>query len=351
MESSQIKFTQTAMKAAVFHGTKNIKIENLNLPRIKPDEILVKVAVCGVCGTDLHIYNGAKGSAPVIPPVILGHEFSGQIVETGTAVRRLKVGDRICINPNIHCGSCDFCHAGKIHLCENLRAIGVTQNGGFAEYAIVPQSAAHRLPENVSYEEGAMGEPLACCLHGADLAGVKHGDTVLIIGGGTIGLMMVQLAQLAGAAQIFVSEPIKEKWPLAKSFGADVLINPATGDLTQQVREKYPSGADVVFECVGLAATMRDAVAAGKRGGTVMLFGLASPETEIVLRPLEIFQKEQTIKSSFINPNTQSRAISLLSSGRVNVKQFFADILPLEKLESVLDDAEITKRGKILIRP
>jgi len=177
------------MKAAVFYGVKDLRLEEVPLRKLRSDELLVKIHACGVCGTDVHIYEGAKGSATVYPPVVLGHEFSGEIVEIGNGVRQLKVGDRISVDPNIFCGQCHFCQKGNVHLCENLQAIGVTRNGGFAEYAIVPEKQAYKLPDNLSYEEGAMGEPVACCLHGIDLSGIKHGDKVLIVGAGTIGLL------------------------------------------------------------------------------------------------------------------------------------------------------------------
>jgi 2-desacetyl-2-hydroxyethyl bacteriochlorophyllide A dehydrogenase len=339
------------MRAAVFYGVKDLRLETLDLTKLKPDEILIKVAVCGVCGTDLHIYEGAQGSAPVSPPVILGHEFSGEVVDFGKQVQQWKIGERVSVDPNIHCGICNFCRSGKIHLCENLRAVGVTQNGGFAEYAIVPENAAYLLPDNVSFEEGTMAEPLACCLHGIDLAGIKHGDNVVIIGGGTIGLMMIQLAKLAGAANIIVSEPIQEKWHSLKIHGADFVIDPANGNMDEQVNEITRYGADVVVECVGLKETMIDAVSACKKGGTVMMFGLASPDCEIPLRPFEVFQKELTIKSSFVNPFTQSRALSLLSSGKIRVSELFAEIIELEKIKSAFEDAAFTLRGKILIKP
>ena len=337
------------MKAAVFYGVKDLRLEEVPLRKLRSDELLVKIHACGVCGTDVHIYEGAKGSATVYPPVVLGHEFSGEIVEIGNGVRQLKVGDRISVDPNIFCGQCHFCKKGNVHLCENLQAIGVTRNGGFAEYAIVPEKQAYKLPDNLSYEEGAMGEPVACCLHGIDLSGIKHGDKVLIVGAGTIGLIMVQLTKLAGASQIIVSESIKEKRSIALKYGADVVIDPEISAVDKQVKEVVPQGVDVAIECVGTKRTMLNAIQSCARGGNVMMFGLAPPDCEIPLKPFEVFQRELTIKSSFINPFTQARALDLLGSRKIRVADFIADVIQLDQLRKVFEDRKYRSRGKVII--
>ncbi|NOZ60148.1 MAG: zinc-dependent alcohol dehydrogenase family protein [Calditrichaeota bacterium] len=339
------------MKAAVFYGPGDVRIEDKPVRKIGSDEVLIKVRACGVCGTDVHIFEGAAGSAKVSPPVVLGHEFSGEIVEIGDAVCRLRVGDRVTIDPNISCGNCYYCQRGQVHLCENLRAIGVTQDGGFAELAIVSEKQAFQLPDNVSFTAGAMVEPIACCLHGIDLAEIKPADSVLIVGGGTIGMIMLQLARSVGASRIFLSEPEEKKRALAEKLGADEAIDPNKISVPERIREKTGHGVDVAIECVGSAATANDAIASCGRGGRVMLFGLAPPECEISVRPFEIFRRELTIRSSFVNPFTHARAIDLLAGGRVKTETFMSRSLPLEKLASVLAKAELRRGGKILICP
>ncbi len=339
------------MKAALFYGKGDIRVEDIELSALNPGEVLLKVHACGVCGTDVHVYEGAKSSAAVNPPVILGHEIAGEVVELAMDVRHVRIGDRVSVDPNIFCGGCYYCKAGKTHLCQNLRAVGVTQHGGFAEFTIVPENQLYPLADHVSFEEGALSEPLACCLHGIDLAGIKSGDRVLIIGGGTIGLIMVQLAQHAGAAEIIVSEPETIKWELARSFGADYLINPSTQKLQSEIRQLTGEGVDVAIECVGIGETMLQAVQATCRGGTVLMFGLTPPDCEIPLKPFDVFKNELTIKSSFVNPFTQSRAVRLLETGKIRVKELIAGVKPLADLKDVMEGKDTGNGGKIIIDP
>ncbi len=340
----------TKMKAAIFYAPGDLRIENKSLRKISAEEVVVKVQYCGVCGTDVHIYEGAAGSAEVKPPVILGHEFSGEIVEIGKNVRGLKIGDRVSVDPNIACGKCYHCQRGQVHLCENLQAIGVTRDGGFAELVIVPEKQAYRLPDGVSNEAGALVEPLACCLHGIDLTEIKPGDSVLIVGGGTIGLIMLQLARLAGAGKIIVSEPVQQKRTLAEEFGADMTIDPLNSSVPETVRKITGHGVNAAIECVGAADTVKDAIASCARGGKIMLFGLTPPDCEIAIKPFDIFQRELTIRSSFVNPFTHGRAVELLSGGRIELDKIITEILSLDDLERALEDKKLKSRGKILIR-
>lgn len=337
------------MKAAVFYNKQQIKIIDVELRPLEQGEVLVKVHACGVCGTDVHIYEGAEGSATVTPPVILGHEFSGEIVEIAAGVKDARSGDRVCIDPNISCGICHYCRNGKIHLCQRLQAVGVTRHGGFAEFCIVPEKQGYKLPTNVSYKQGAMSEPIACCLHGLDLCQIQSGDTVLIIGAGTIGLIMLQLVKNAGAAKIIVSEPVESKRTLALSMGADVAVDPAKESLRARILDNTVDGVNVAIECVGLEQTVEDALVSACRGGTVMLFGLTHPDCQVPLKPLDVFKRELTIRSSFINPNTQERAVRLLAAGKISVDKLISETVPIEKIEEVLSDKNRQTRGKVLI--
>lgn len=339
------------MKAAVFHGIRDFQIQEYPLRKLRSGELLLKVHACGICGTDVHIYEGDAGSATVDPPVILGHEFSGEVCETAPDVESIHVGDRVAVDPNIHCGKCSYCRKGKIHLCQNLMAIGVTMDGGFAEYCVVPEKQAYQLPDNVSLEQGALAEPIACCLHGIDLAEIKTGDQVLIIGGGTIGLIMAQLVNNAGAAKIIVSEPMENKRNLALKLGADLVVNPFTDDLQNFIHQHSGDGVDVVIECVGAKTTMEQAIRAARRGGVMMMFGLTSPDCQVAIHPFDLFRRELTLKSSFINPFTQAHAIELLSSGRLNVTDLIAELIPLEQLDQVFKNKESLHKGKIIVSP
>lgn len=339
------------MQAAIFYGTRDLRIQDVKLRKLNSDEILLKVHACGVCGTDVHIYEGAEGSATVFPPVILGHEFSGKVCEIGDDVTNIKIGDRVCVDPNIYCGKCHYCRDGQAHLCEQLTAIGVTVDGGFAEYCIVPEKQAYKLPENVAYEEGALSEPIACCLHGIDQSEISPGDAVLIIGGGTIGLIMLQLAKIAGAAKVLLSEPMKDKRDLALTLGADIVIDPVHEHFEEAIKSHTNSGVDIAIECVGKKETMQQAIQSARKGGAIMMFGLTPPNCEIPLKPFDVFRRELTIKSSFINPFTQARAVDLLGSGRVKVNDLISQVVSLEDLAEIFKKEEGSKMGKVIVKP
>ncbi|MGN0685370.1 MAG: alcohol dehydrogenase catalytic domain-containing protein, partial [Gemmiger sp.] len=189
------------MIGAYFLGNQTIETRPLVLPDPGPGQVLVRVAACGVCGTDVHIYHGGKGSADVTPPVVLGHEFSGIIEKLGDGVEDLEVGQLVTVDPNIYCGKCRPCRQGQKQMCHHMRAVGVNMDGGFAECCLVPSAQCVPVPEGTDPELAAMAEPLACCLHGIDRAGIRPGENVLVVGGGTIGQIMLQLARIAGAAK------------------------------------------------------------------------------------------------------------------------------------------------------
>ena len=199
------------MKSAVFYGRHDLRLEDRPIPDPEPEEVLIQIQACGVCGTDVHIYEGDPCTAEITSPTILGHEFSGIITAAGSEVKKFRTGDRVCIDPNRYCGACDFCRNREVHLCERMIGYGTTEHGGFAEYCTVHQSQVYRLGDNTTFEQGAMAEPAACCLHGIELCGLRPGHQVVIIGGGMAGTLMLQLAKLAGASKAAVLEPVAEK--------------------------------------------------------------------------------------------------------------------------------------------
>ncbi len=338
------------MKAAVFHGKHDLRVEEVQMRRPGAGELVIKIEACGVCGTDLHIYEGAEGAAQCVPPTILGHEFSGTVFEVGEGVTNFKPGDRVCADPNDMCGKCYYCRIGKAHFCENMVGIGTTVDGGFSEFCTVREKQVYSIGETLSFAEGAMAEPIACCLHGMDLAGVKTGDTVLITGGGTIGLIMLQLTKLSGAAKIIVIEPVEAKRDMALKLGADMVVDPF-GQNVEELLKKDGGRIDVSIECVGLKNTVMDAVRYVGRGGTVMMFGLTHPDCEIPLKPFDVFKREIVLKASFINPYTQSRAVALLQSGKINTRDLITDHIKLDDIKKVFEDKSYRSRGKIIIEP
>ena len=310
------------MNAAVFLGKQQIEVKNVTVSSVSEDMVLVKNHACGVCGTDVHIYHGEPGSADVSSPVILGHEYAGEVVEIGSAVKNVKPGDHVTIDPNVYCGTCEYCRNGKKQLCENMQAIGVTRDGGFAEYSIVPESQLFILNKDVSYEVAAMTEPVACCIHGIDLCNIQAGATVCIVGGGAIGLIMLQLARLSGAAKVILSEPNAVRRKAGEMLGADIVLDPTNHDEFANFCGKN-NGADVIIECAGNNSAVKSAFELAKKGAVVMLFSVPKVDAIYDLPLFDVFKKELTIKGSFVNPDTHQRAVNLINAGKLN----FADII------------------------
>ena len=340
------------MKAMVLTAPGTLEIQEIDLREPVRDEIVVKVMACGICGTDLHIYHGEEGAAKNPFPIVLGHEFSGVVERTGPEVKHLKPGDRVAIDPNCTCGQCYYCLNGKPHFCEDMTCYGTVSYGGFAEKCIVREKAAYKLPDSVSFSEGAMMEPVACCLHGVDLCEIQPGDTVAVIGCGPIGQIVLQLARTAGAARVIALEPVASKRELALSLGADIALDPIGIDVPATLAGMGVHHIDKVIECVGNKRTMRDAIDLVGNTGTVMLFGLTSPDDELTIKPFtDLFKKEIKITASFINPLTCQRALNLFETKRLNLDALITDKLSLEDAPTAFTDDSYRTHGKIHIIP
>lgn len=330
------------MKAAVFQGKGKIVVEERPIPAIKEDEVLLRVAACGVCGTDVHIYGGEKGSAQVSPPVVLGHEFAGTAVDVGRAVKGWKIGDKAAVDPNIYCGRCGMCRRGKKNLCENLSAVGVTRDGGFSEYCAVPAAQCYRLTEETDLTQGAMAEPLSCCLHGIEMAAVRPGENVCIIGGGAIGLIMLQLARLAGAGTVCVSEPVEMRRKAAMEMGADYVVNPLAEAPGEVYRQYVGDGADVVIECAGVKAAAKQAFEVAGKGAGIVFFSVPAPDMTVELPLFSLYQKEWHICGSFINPDTFARAVELINHRKIAFDKIITHTYAVPELEQAI----LTQAGR-----
>lgn len=339
------------MKSVVFYGKHDLRIEDYEEISFGDNDILIAVKACGVCGTDVHIYEGDKGAAEVTPPTILGHEFSGVIVDVGKKVSSHKIGERVSIDPNCYCGTCEPCKTGLVHYCENMIGYGTTVNGGFAEYCAVNERQVYTLGDNTSFEQGAMAEPVACCLHGIDMCDIRPGHQVVVIGGGMIGLTMVQLAKLAGAAKVALLEPVESKRQVGMQLGADVTIDSFNEDVKARLIENGMTRINTVIECVGQISTIEQAIDIAGNKAVVMMFGLTKPDDTIAIKPFEIFQKELELKSSYINPYTQQRALELIDSGRLDINSMIYAIKGLEDLADILGKQELRSKGKYIISP
>lgn len=339
------------MKTSILRDVRHIDVSEVSVPGYGPTEVLIKVMACGICGTDVHIYEGDQGAADNPLPIVLGHEFSGLIEALGSDVRGLSIGDRVAVDPNVLCGSCPACLSGSGHFCEHMIGIGTTVNGGFAEYCVVPASQVYRLADETTFEEGAMSEPLACCLHGIDLCEIEAGEHVLVIGGGMIGLLMLQLAKFAGAGFVALIEPVAEKRVLALELGADLTIDPYTEDAQAVLTAAGIKRLGSVIECVGLPQTMEQAISLAGTESVVMLFGLGKPDDSIAVKPFELFKKEITLRASFINPYTMGRAVDLINRKKIDVQSMIYARIGQEELADVLGDRKRRSRGKYIVLP
>lgn len=339
------------MRSSVFYKKHDMRIEEREIPTCGDQEVLINVKACGICGTDVHIYEGDPGSADVTKPTVLGHEFSGVITEVGSQVSNFKVGDRVCVDPNWYCGNCGPCRDGVVHYCENMLSYGVTIDGGFQEYCAVNEKVVYKLGENTSYEQGAMVEPLGCCLHGIDMCEINAGDKVVVIGGGMIGLLMMQLAKLEGASKVALLEPVEAKREVALKMGADICIDPIGQDAKVELEKAGFNRVNVVIECVGRTQTIEQAIDIAGYKSIVMMFGLTKPEETIDVKPFTLFKKEVVLKSSFINPCTQQRALDLIDNNRIDVTSMIYDVCGLEEFEAILAKPELRANGKYLIAP
>jgi 2-desacetyl-2-hydroxyethyl bacteriochlorophyllide A dehydrogenase len=324
------------MNALIFDGPGNIGIRDLNIPQLQPDELLIQVNGCGVCGTDFHIY---EGNAPSKIPVVLGHEYCGTVTEMGKDVADFSIGDNIAINPNIHCGYCEFCRKGEINLCVNLKALGVTINGGMSQYSVVPITQAHLLPKDFPFSQAIFAEPLSCCIHGINRSEIRIGDKVVIVGAGTIGLIMVQLAKMQGASSIIVIDPLKSKREMAKSLGSDYVFNSNESDNSELINDFTSGGADVVIECVGSQSAVESAIRLVKKGGKVVIFGLSDKKAVMKISLQSFFHKELTIIGSILNPNNFQAAVDILINKKINVEIFnpFPLLLEEDKIKSLFN--------------
>ncbi len=329
-----------ASTSAVWDGERKIELVRLEVPEPGPGELKIQVEASGLCGTDVHI---ASGEYPLAQPgVTIGHEFAGTIVEVGQGVaENLAVGDRVVLDPNIPCRTCSQCHNGRPHLCENPQGLGVSRDGGLAQFATVPASQAYKVPEGLPAEAAALTEPLACALHAVDLAGVRPGAVALVLGAGPIGVLCAGLLAAAGASKVVVSEPNPERRARVRDFGAEPAEPEAVSGFA----------ADVVLECVGRAETMEAAVQAAGPGGTVVWVGVTSPEAEVSIKPYDVFIRELTIRGTYVNPFTMERALALLDSGRINWEAVVTHRFPLESFEEAWDTHRKGAGLKISLQP
>jgi L-iditol 2-dehydrogenase len=338
------------MKAARLEAIGRLTVRDVADPTAQAGELVVQIAACGVCGTDRHIFHGEY---PAALPMTPGHEFAGIVTAVGPDCAT-PIGTRVTVDPNISCGHCLECRRGEPCLCPRRVALGVDLDGGLAEFAVVPEHQAYPLPEDMPLTWGAMCEPLACCLHALDLAALRPGMRVAIFGGGVIGQLMVQLSVLNGAVSVALVTRQPERRALAERMGATAAIDPRLGDASAALVGAggiAPGGVDVAFECAGVVETFEQSMAAARRGGTVVVIGVAPQEAVSSVRPFDLFARELRILGSFLNPLTHGRAVELAASGRLDLASLITSERPLDQAPALLGAAPGQGQVKEMIIP
>jgi (R,R)-butanediol dehydrogenase/meso-butanediol dehydrogenase/diacetyl reductase len=337
------------MKAAVWYGAKDVRITNVPEPAVRSGTVKVKVEWTGICGSDLHAYHHGIGIQIGTPhplsgqmaPLTIGHEFSGTVAELGEGVAGLAVGDRVAIEPLIYCGACIYCRQGRYNQCEQFGFVGLNADGGFGEYAIVKPYMVHKLPDNVTLEEGALVEPTAVAFHAVRESRLKVGGNAAVFGVGPIGLLTILSAKAAGAAQIIAVDVSDERLEKARQVGATTIINAAKENAAESIIA-LTGGVDVAYEAAGAQATFNDAVSVIKKGGEVMVIAAFAKPATIDL--MQLMVKEANVTSILAYRHIFPEVISLIAAGKLDVKQVITKKISLYRL--IEDGLELLIRDK-----
>jgi Threonine dehydrogenase and related Zn-dependent dehydrogenases len=328
------------VKAAVI-AQDSVSVETVPAPTPGPREVVVQVAACGICGTDLHIAEGEF--APALP-IVPGHEFAGEIVELGSDVTELRVGDRVAVDPSLYCHECHYCRRGRNNLCENWNAIGVSVPGGAAEYAVAPAANCVKLPESVSTADAALIEPLSCAVRGFDVLQPALADDYLIYGAGTMGLMMMELAKRAGAGSVTVVDLNPARLETAKELGC-------TAAVTSADELDRPRGWEIVIDCTGVVAAIEDGLSRVAPGGTFQQFGVSAEGAVARFSPYRVYNKEIRIVGSMAVLHSFERAAALFAEGVVRPEVMISHRLPLAEYPAALEQFREGIGRKIQVNP
>ncbi|NBE08625.1 alcohol dehydrogenase catalytic domain-containing protein [Paragemmobacter ruber] len=323
------------MRATRLVDIGEIRTEEVPVPTPARGEVLIRVEACGICGTDRHLLHG---TFPSKPPLTLGHEFAGIVVAVGDGVT-LAEGTRVTCDPNTWCGACENCLRGRVNLCLNNVATGLGRDGGFAEFCAFPAHKAHVLPADLDPLHGAFCEPLACTIHGIDMGAPRPGERVMILGGGVIGMLALQLCVQAGAEVMMVTRAAA-KQALGRTLGAAETAATEAG-----ARAIWPLGADLVVECAGVTETVEMAPRLARDGGRVVILGVLGRGETVRIEPFDLLFREVQLLSSFINPFTQARAAAMIAAGRIRVDPLISRTLPLA--EAAASIAAPARAGEI----
>jgi len=337
------------MKVAVMEGIGKMGYTQRPIPTPKENEVLVKLEYVGICGSDMHYYEtGAIGDYVVEPPFVLGHEPGGTVVEVGSSVKHLKVGDRVALEPGKTCGHCEFCRQGKYNLCPDVVFFATPPvDGVFQEYVAHEADLCFKLPDNVSTLEGALIEPLAVGFHAANQGGAHAGQTAVVMGAGCIGLVSMMALKAEGVSRVYVVDVMEKRLEKALELGADGVINGKAEDAVEAVRKLTGGmGCDLVIETAGTEITSRQAVHMTKKGATIVLVGY-SKTGEITLPMSLALDKELTFKTVFRYRHIYPMAIDAVAAGRVNLKGIVTDIFDFDDIQNAMDKS-VTDKANIV---
>ncbi|MGA2612065.1 MAG: zinc-dependent alcohol dehydrogenase family protein [Spirochaetia bacterium] len=330
------------MKSAIIEKPGVVMVREREVLRVsRPDEVLIKVSTCGICGTDVHIYHGEYiGSYPMTP----GHEFSGTVVEVGEKVTRFAPGARVAAEPNISCDNCAACHNNRQNFCENWQAVGVTLPGAFAQYVLAPEKVVFDAGD-IPFDQAAFMEPLSCVLHGIESVGIRLGENIAVIGTGPIGMLLIRTARAWGATRFTVAELSEKRLDAARRDG----VAEATTDVSSLPSDRF----DVVIDATGAPAMLSQAIRLARPGGRILMFGVAPQGRTATIEPFQVFRKGLSIFASYTSRRNSLQALALIGSGRVRVDDLVSHRMPLEGLETGIRKIEDRNENamKVMVFP
>lgn len=336
------------MKAAVFEREGVLTVKEVEKPQIKhPDQVLIEVEACSICGTDVHITAVPAGYAAT-NGTILGHEFCGYIVDKGADVRHLEIGDRVVVNPNNYCGVCTYCRKNLPNQCEHIEALGIDYDGAFAKYCLVSGNVAYRISKELPAEAAACVEPLACAINGLQKVNVQPGNSAVVIGSGPIGLMITLLLKASGAGRIFLLETAPYRIDFAQKLGVAEVLDPIHTDAKKAVLDATGIGADLVFDVTG--SQIVSSIDYVRKGGTVVLFGV-NKNARAEVAQCEITTKEISVLGTWLANATFPEAIRILETQVIDVQQLITDVVPLEKIQEGLEKLRAGQAVKVIVKP
>lgn len=318
------------MKALVLRRYRELEMTEVPAPSPGPDEVLIRIAACGICGSDVHGYDGSSGRR--IPPIVMGHEASGTVAATGGDATAFHVGDRVTFDSTISCGICPYCRRGEANLCDRREVIGVScedyrRDGAFAEYIALPQRIVYLLPDQMTFSEAAMLEAVSVALHAVKVSEVRGGESALVLGAGMIGLLTLQALRSAGCGRVLIADIDATRLKLAEALGAAETLCLSGEDLCREIARRTGSGVDAAFEAVGRNETVQAAIQSVRRGGTVTLIGNVTPQADL---PLQIVVSRQLrLQGTAASAGEYPEAIERVSRGDIQVKPLISAVAPL----------------------